>query len=608
MGSIKRKLSKQLRNSMAPFWQQLPVLSRRQADFDLQVSPYELDDIYQFAVSRLPSQATYALTLLCRIVHYPYCTPIREYGQNQIAFYLLNSYSLQSDNDCEILQLIQDGLLHQLGENIGNPAVQAALVYAEFLLGHWSAAAEKLMNLPDHSWQEAILTKTFADLSLGTNLDFLAGNADTEKLTAFETMLAWARQDRPQALLPIALVVGELYIHQGAFLHAFQLYSSLLDQAQQEPLIFSKLGETCWYMDRLCEAEHYYREAIGLLTMNDNPPELKENLRAAKITLAVILCEQGKDTDQAIALFEEQLTNGPPSNPVYHNLAMCYHWKQDYHKSLEYCRKALKLTADETTMLLVAKNYQALKHFDLAVNWCGQALSFAENIQPTFAIDKGMTSQCISFSRPEWLSEKKRDIYQCLIQCHMETGDFAVAAAHLQTAITIWPRDNALANLRTTLTTLTDGQLTTALQAATEHEARQSALVETIKQELTQQYPAAHSLTIEFLATGEFLYRTHQESDMDYSPVLLSYAKALENELTILLSRQGNIALAGKYTLGELVYILRKNTANTGLVTGARAILKLRNDAAHHSIINRLTVQAVRDSLFEEDWFETLWE
>ena len=607
MGSMKRKLSKQLKNNVSPFWQQqLPALSQRQADFDLNISSYELDDIYQFAVSRLAAQTTYALTLLHRIIHYPYRVLVQDYAQAQIAFYLLNNYSRQCDSDRKILQLIKDSLTHRIGQNEDNPAAHAALVYAEFLLGNWSVAANRLMNLPDHSWQEAILPKTFADLSLGTNLEFLASDTDTEKLTAFETVLAWAKQTESTALLPIALVVGELYIHQGAFLHAFQLYSSLLDQAQEEPLIFSKLGETCWYMDRLCEAERYYREAIGRLT--DNRPEIKENLRAAKITLAVILCEQGKNTDQAIALFEEQLTNGPPSNPVYHNLAMCYHWEQDYHKSLEYCRKALKLTTDETTMLLVAKNYQALKQFDMAVDWCGQALSFAETILPTFTIDKGMTSQGISFSRPEWLSEKKRDIYQCLIQCHMETGNFAVAADHLQAAIAIWPRDNSLANLRTTLTTLATGQLTSSLQAATEYEARQSALVETIKQELAQQYPAAHSLTIEFLATGEFLYRTHQESDMDYSPVLLSYAKALENELMILLSRQGHIALEGKYTFGELVYILRKHTAYTVLVTGVRPILKLRNNAAHHSITSRLTVQAVRDSLFEEDWFETLWD
>lgn len=608
VAGFKRRLSKHLKNASPPFLNdQLPVLSQDQGHFNMAVSSLELADIYQFALSRLPSKPLYALTLLRRIVDYPCCLPVQAYAQNQMALYLLNSYDAKQDPDKILLQLIRDGLASEVDTLSAQPAIHVAVVYAYFLSGCWTEAAQFLMNLPEPSWQSAALSKTFGDLLLGSNLDFLTGDISPEKLTAFETVLAWTKQHHHQTLASVALVTGELYIHQGTFLHAFQLYSDLLKEGQNEALVYSKLGETCWYMNRLAEAEHYYQETISRLSDMDMNPDAQKMLNAAKITLGAILCEQGKNIEHAVDLFKELLTGGMHSNPIYHNLAMCYYWQQDYQKSLDFCRKALKLSADETTMLLIAKNHQALKQFDAAVNWCEKALAFTEEIEPSFVIDKG-NNQSISFSRPEWLSEKKRDIYQCLIHCYMETGDYQAAADSLQQAASLWPRDSGLAHLQTALTTLKAGQAAGAVQATKEIQDKQANLVHTIKEDLLRRYPSAHPLTLDFLATGEYLLQTYNEQTPDYSPVLLPFAKALENELTILLCRLGHITEKGKYTLGELAYLLKKHTGTTPLTTVLQSTVKLRNSAAHQRIIARPAVEEVRNSLFDGTWLEMLWK
>ena len=603
MGRMRRKMAKQLKSAVSSFRHgELPALAQSQADFDRAVSSYELTDIYDFAVSRLTSQPSYALLLLRRIVDHPARLPIQAFARNALALYLLDGYDRRHDENGALLQLLTAGLDSQVDHFPKDPAVQAATACAAFLASDWDEAARSLMSLTDPSWQAAILPNTFADLSLGSRPDFLMGEND-DKLAAFETVVTWTRTNHPSLWPAVALITGELYIHQGAFLHAFSLYSSLLGEERQRPFVLTKLGETCWYMDRLAEAESYYRQAIDAMASGSHADT--QTLRAARISLAVILCEQGTDISQAISLFEEHLAEGQPSQPVYHNLAMCHHWRQDYATSLEYCHKALKLGADETTMLLVAKNHQGLKQFASAVAWCAKALAYIEHAPPVSRIGKG-NAQDIAFARPEWLSEKKRDIYHCLIHCHLEAGDYAAAADCLTQASSLWPRDPALASLQSTLTLLTAGQASTPVQAAAEHHLQQRALMAAIRQEMGKHYPSAQPLTLEFLATGEFLYRTHQHSAMDYSAVLLPYAKALETELTHCLIRRGYITDEARYTLGELLYILRKHMGPSALVAGISSVLDLRNAAAHQSATPIQAVEQIR-RLFAEDWFSQLW-
>ena len=603
MGRMRRKMAKQLKSAVSSFRHgELPALAQNQADFDRAVSSYELTDIYDFAVSRLTSQPSYALLLLRRIVDHPARLPIQAYARNALALYLLDGYDRRHDENSALLEVLAAGLNSQADHLPEDPAVQAATVCAAFLASDWGGSARALMSLADPAWQASILPNTFADLSLGSRPDFLMGVHD-DKLAAFETVLAWSRTNHPSLWPAVALVTGELYIHQGAFLHAFSLYSSLLGEEPQRPFVLTKLGETCWYMDRLAEAESYYRQAIDAMVSGHHTDT--QTLRAARISLAVILCEQGTDISQAISLFEEHLADGQPSQPVYHNLAMCHHWRQDYLASLEYCHKAIKLGVDETTMLLVAKNHQGLKQFAAAVEWCAKALAYIENAPPVSRLGQG-SAQDIAFSRPEWLSEKKRDIYHCLIHCHLEAGDYAAAADCLTQASSLWPRDPALANLQSTLAILTAGQASAPVQAAAEHHQQQSALMAAIRQGLGERYPFAQPLTLEFLATGEFLYRTHQQSTIDYSAVLLPYAKALETELTHCLIRRGYLTDEAKYTLGELLYILRKHTGSTALVAGISSVLDLRNAAAHQGATPIQAVEEIRH-LFAAEWFSQLW-
>jgi tetratricopeptide (TPR) repeat protein len=379
----------------------------------------------------------------------------------------------------------------------------------------------------------------------------------------------------------------------------------------------------------------------------------------------MVLCEQGKDIDQAIAVLQKELSGGAPSNPIYHNLAMCYYWKQDYQKSQEYCRKALAAGEDETTLLLHAKNYHALKQLDKAIEWFGKALTFIESQQPTFSIASEAKLESVSFARPEWIENKRKEIFIGVIHCYLDMGDFASAKSWHQKARELWPRDVTVANMANIISSLSnsgaqaqkslkesevlrdrlssssrisrvarrvaakvvklqnpqesfepeteedwaivEGMLhNLAVSLKEEASPDDSKLFPLIRKELAQLFTEADGLTIEFLTTGEFLYRIHIESQMDYSPVLMEYCKALENELAVLLSQRGLLQQNSKYTFGDLLFILKKAEPGNNLTGSLDMLLRYRNMAAHNKRITLAMVEEIRDGIWHKGWLTAL--
>ena len=109
----------------------------------------------------------------------------------------------------------------------------------------------------------------------------------------------------------------------------------------------------------------------------------------------------------------------------------------------------------------------------------------------------------------------------------------------------------------------------------------------------------------EALATGEYLYRMHQNDDIDFSPVVISYSKALESTLKQFLLSIGYPTSVSKEMLNNLVLKMQSNIeaigGNTMIINKIRKFQKKRNKAAHESGISREVLQELRALLIDSE-------
>lgn len=669
MGSLKRKLSKRVNSNIQSLmnrnWDYVALSS--QNDFDCSFSPDEVREVYHYALTLLKTDnKELALSLLKRVCAYPYPHAFRADGLAHMALLQLSkALSLKPAYRHSLLDEAHNHLMSSISLDPQNTYGAGGWVLYHYLKEDYLQAATRFLTIEDSDLKSYVLLHSFCQTG-GLHEVFLHEDPD-RLVTAYEMIYDWAKSSQSVHRLKLGLVLGQLYTFSGAFLKAYQLYDSLLSLAQQEPLLYSRLGETCWHLDRITEAEQYYRQALTmceeLLRTNSadtlSQDAMQDIMLSSRTNLAAIACEQGRNIDDSIASLEQELANGSPSNPIYHNLAMFYFWKHDYQRSLDYCYKALALAQDETTMHLIAKNLHAGQQFRRAAEWYEKALAFIDSHAATFRISSPTAPESFSFARPEWLDSKKREILTNLVHCYLDMGDLASAERWHSKAMAQWPRDASLDNLKSLIRTLAQSRQHTAVledesallrrQVADNHRLRQFAnrlaasapnssravaadgeidwfqletalhnwaverkekatpqeakLYPVIKQEIDSQFSDCHQLTKEFLVTAEFLYRIHfQNADMDYSPVLIEYCKALENELTVYLTSQNSLRSSAKNTLGSLGRIFKEQQPDHALTTALDSVLAYRNMAAHREAITKKMAETVRDGILQQGW------
>lgn len=670
MGSLKRKLSKRVNSNIQSLmntnWDYIALSS--QTDFNSGFSPDELTAVYDYALALLKTEKKeLAFSLLKRICAYPYPLAFRADGLAHMALLQLSkALAIKSASRDNLLDEAQHHLRQSIALDPQNTYNSGAWVLYHYLKGDYPQAAQFFLTMADSELKNYVLLHSFCHTD-GLHEVYSHENP-ASPITAYELIYDWAKTVQSVYRLRIGLVLGQLYNLSGAFLKAYQLYDSLLGFATQEPLIYSRLGETCWHLDRIADAEQYYRQALtaceALLSTNSDllcRDAIQEIMLSSRTNLAAIACEQGKDIDDSIAALEQELSNGSTSNPIYHNLAMFYFWKRDYQRSLDYCYKALALAQDETTMHLIAKNLHAEQQFRRAAEWYEKALEFIHSHAAAFHISSPTAPDSFSFARPEWLDSKKKDILINLVHCYLDMGEIDAAQGWHSKASAQWPRDDSLAHLKKLIHSFAQAKQNTAVlekksrllsqQKSDSHRIQQiakrlvskfpgSSLAETtdgaidwvqleaalhnwaverkekatpqeaklypvIKQEIETLFLETHQLTKDFLTTAEFLYRIHsQNADMDYSPVLIEYCKALENELTVYLNSRNSLRGLTKNTLGSLGRILKQQQPDHALSAALDLVLAYRNMAAHSEAITKEMAETVRDGIFQQGWLK----
>ena len=129
--------------------------------------------------------------------------------------------------------------------------------------------------------------------------------------------------------------------------------------------------------------------------------------------------------------------------------------------------------------------------------------------------------------------------------------------------------------------------------------------IDNIRKKISQKYYNFSSKEIEAFTTGEYLYKVHENDNMDFSPVLISYSKGLETVLKHFLLSIGYSNSISKEMLNGLINKVQDNLDKVGynnrLIPMIRKFQGKRNKAAHASGISKSLIKDIRGQLIDLD-------
>ncbi len=112
--------------------------------------------------------------------------------------------------------------------------------------------------------------------------------------------------------------------------------------------------------------------------------------------------------------------------------------------------------------------------------------------------------------------------------------------------------------------------------------------------------------TVKFLATGEFLYHSVEEANMDYSPIAIDYVKSIEHLTTKILQKRKLIEPKRTVMLGEAAIYINQSMQywTEDFCSQLKRVHKYRNKTAHSKGISREIVEKLRRILFDRSQVE----
>ncbi len=113
--------------------------------------------------------------------------------------------------------------------------------------------------------------------------------------------------------------------------------------------------------------------------------------------------------------------------------------------------------------------------------------------------------------------------------------------------------------------------------------------LEAINKEFKKKYNKFDKGDLKFLATGQYLLEMHKEENMDFSPILIDFAKCLEDVLAKFLVKKLVVPEDEKPMLGTSLLYIKNNSDMTGFskmqtndfVAQLRIFIDYRNKAVH---------------------------
>ncbi|MGH4122442.1 MAG: SEC-C metal-binding domain-containing protein [Clostridium sp.] len=244
-------------------------------------------------------------------------------------------------------------------------------IYIEIL--EFSQAAQALKSVKDMSIlkkaeQQIVMSYQHA-IDCANSTDF---NEESQKGLSEITDYLFEKYGKNAGLCGVAT---SFYIGIGNdTLRAYELAKCCVEQ-WPNPEVYCTLGLISLYpeINRITESIDYLTKALELSKDDILTFGIKSNL--------VISLMQNKQYDKAYDLVN-QLIKLNPNNQNYSNYAELLKRKGNYKEAIQWCKKALFLVEDDTTLLVLADIYKKNKGFELAVETyiaCLNSIQYNEN-------------------------------------------------------------------------------------------------------------------------------------------------------------------------------------------------------------------------------------
>lgn len=401
--------------------------------------------------------------------------------------------------------------------------------------------------------------------------------------------------------------------------------------------------KTIEYVGRLLE---YYdnSEYIGLTKR-----EIESEKDILKDLISTAYMEKG-ELDNSYEI-RKSISKKYKNNTSMHNMGALLYKMGRSKEAIEYLKKALFIYEDETSYILLGDIYFALNDHKNALDCYSKSLIFIENNTKDFLAKDG-SKMIYSMSFDESFKDTEITLYQNIIHCYIQLKDFNRANFYNDLALETFINESSFIKNRSLLELLVaqdeslksknsiiedaNNELNRLNQYANKmgkirewalelmniqdeididndwnkFEEKMVELAESIARnkksnleiknvikELKKKYYTLEDRTLNFLATAEFLYRTHSDEMIDYAPIVIEFSKVVELELNAILRKIDSFS---EYlTIGQIRYNINK-FENSYIYEIISDIIKIRNKSAHSGCCTKEDAEYIRSIIIDE--------
>ncbi len=544
--------------------------------------------------------------------------------------------------------------------NPDNRVAPAVLVTLYLFSGDFGQAQKWLHQCQQHETTKEILERNMEELNQFFQYMLLPGQpmdlVNQDDVMGFFTDAL--------ALFPhnifIRLNAAKLYANREEeyLLKAYDLCKSVINDAPEFFYPYQMIGDLCGagYLERYKEQEEYYLKALDLLDKSyGQNSELAQEMQEARFLLEgnLISCWLSLEKYEKVLPLTAKRIEENPNNTDLHNRAVALYHLGRYQESIAYCQRELFVGEDESTYILLGRNFYALNDFAKAVMASRKALAFIDQEKLSVLYQDENNRNLLSFTKKSWNHKKLKEIYTLLFISYYRQKEYLNAKAIWQLAHQNYGQDDTIKAWGHTIDAMLEAQNQLALahkqcekikqellkekqeQAAKQQVIRKWALelmkiqreepmdeeiddrywdafekqinriitkmrleiddrqdYEYRKKTFAQNYPQLSQKSIEFLATAEYLFQYHKNNTIDFAPIMVEFCKVIENELRILL-RQNNL------TLGQAIFHIEQFSVSPLVkeLPRLKEIYLSRNGSAHTGGSTKEKVERIRELL-----------
>lgn len=293
--------------------------------------------------------------------------------------------SIKINHEEEIKKDEIEALLNMALEiNPNNKVAPAVFVILYILTGDYYQACKWLQQCKQETTKEVLeqnleqLNQYFQYLLIPGQVVDLINNDDAM------TFFTEALELFPDNIF-IRLNAAKLYANREEeyLLKAYDLYKSIIDDLPNFFYPYQLIGDLCGagYLERYKEQEEYYLKALKLLGESSNlNPELAQKEREIRFVIKenLVPCWLNLGKYEKVLSLTAKRIKENPNNTDIHNHAAALYFLERYQESIAYCQRELFVGEDESTYILLGKNFYALKDFDNAIMVLRKALAFID--------------------------------------------------------------------------------------------------------------------------------------------------------------------------------------------------------------------------------------